>query len=165
LSMASKKSGRTAGPDKGRLAARRRAERNQQVLGDAEDPWPADFEMSLPDAPDEVLAKITPLPPKWTTDVGSLPVSPARTWLNGGEDLGEAGDLIAQWPFRMSAPGEPPGPWVCLAQLAYEGGMDLTAAAEAQCELEDHGLLAWDTKRNLCVMTGAHAGVAMPGSA
>ncbi|MBM0201850.1 hypothetical protein JNW90_01105 [Micromonospora sp. STR1s_5] len=140
----SKKTKRPARPDKSRIAAQRRAERSL---------YPPDFRMSLPTAPVDVLEEITPWPPKWTLQQGSLALSPAQTWMVlQAEQPGDAGEMIARWPFRIANIGKAAGGWVCLASLAYEQKIDVTDFARHQCELEDNGLLVWSSEYNVYVL-------------
>lgn len=141
------------GPDKCRAAARARAERNR-------DSW--DFPVKLPIAPAEVLAEITPYPPDWCLDRGQLTSSPARVLAEMASQPGplpDAADLICRWPFRIARPGESAGPWLCLALIAYERGIDVTEAARATCELEDNQLLVWSSDHNVYVFGQEVAGV------
>jgi hypothetical protein len=142
--VSSKRTKGKARPDKSRIAAQRRAERNL---------YPSDFEVKLPVASVEVLAKITPMPPKWMLEESRLTASPAQTWL-GLQDhqLDGAAELIARWPFRIANPGKKAGSWVCLALLAHEQAMEITDFARYQCELEDEGLIVWSNEHNVYVL-------------
>jgi hypothetical protein len=118
--------------------------------------------VQLPIAPAEVLAEITPLPPRWCLRDGQLTSSPARTLadmadLPGG--LPEAAELIIRWPFRIARPGGPTGTWLCLALIAYEQGLDVVDTARATRELEDQRLLVWSSDHNVYVFAQEIAGL------
>lgn len=136
---------RRSGPDKSKAKARARKERNR-------DPW--DFPVSLPTAPVEVLAKITPLPPAWCSNDSRLTHSPAVTWIGMKDQPGadEHKDLIARWPFRIARSGERGGPYSCLALLAYESGVDIDTMCMSIVGFEDDRLLLWSGKHNVYVM-------------
>ncbi|MBQ0896523.1 hypothetical protein KBX37_26100 [Micromonospora sp. U56] len=140
-----KKTKRKAGPDKSRIAAQRRAQRD--------DLYPPDFKVKLPVAPVDVLANIMPLAPKLTIEKGRLTDSPARTWQNMVDSGISDGalEVIERWPYQVANPGKKAGSWACLALVAYETKMKMPDFVRHFVELEDNGLVVWSNEHNVYV--------------
>lgn len=133
------------------------AKRKRQAKRRAAEDYTIAFQAPPPSDPD-VLARILPLPPSQTHHGSVLVQSPAHTivdilegdWADGERD--GMLDLIAHWPFRITASGRSPGKgWTCLALLAYEGNFDLTQMAYAIANWERQNMFAWHPPTNVYV--------------
>jgi hypothetical protein len=83
--------------------------------------------------------------PRSGDQVGTLTVSPARSWQQA-KDLGApppALTILEKWPFVLNA-----GATITMQRLALETGHTLPQTVDELLALEDIGALRWDGPRN-----------------